>query len=95
VTFIDDIKTKQAAFEKKKWNIAFPSSSGKRVFNVKPVVYKVMEAALEFKDIVDGVLEFDVTKYGALAWSVVSFSLNVSPVISKYESLERWLLTWA
>jgi hypothetical protein len=66
ITLISDIEHKKSAFEEKGWNISFPGGSGRKsvTFNIRPIVYKIMEAALEFKDIIDNVLAFDATKYG-------------------------------
>ena len=70
VTVIEDIKKKKIASEAKKqgWNIIIPGiGQESKVVNLRNMVYTIMEAAFEFKDIVDKVLAFDATKYGMCA----------------------------
>ncbi len=81
-TVIEDIDALKAAHQRDGWNITIPEgtlgSKRKRVINVRESVYSVLEAALQFKDVVDNVLRFDATKYGAVAWSVVSLGMKAS-----------------
>jgi|SRR5271155_171501 len=80
---ISDIESLKEEHEKDGWNITIPEGTlglkRRRVINVRESVYSVLEAALEFNDIVTNVLKFDATHYGAVAWSVVSFGMKVSP----------------
>jgi hypothetical protein len=65
-SLIKYIEGRKTSFEDRAWNISCPRGEGKKplVLNVRQVVYKIMEAALEFKDVIDNVLAFDATKYG-------------------------------
>ena len=81
-TVIDDIDALKTAHQRDGWNITIPEGTfglkRTRVINVRESVYSVLEAALQFKDVVDSVLRFDATQYGAVAWSVVSFGMKAS-----------------
>lgn len=77
---IKDMEEKNKARKNEEWTITIPGIGGgkQRIVSIRRMVYAVMEAAYEFKDVIDKVLEFDPTKYGALAWSVVSFGMNMA-----------------
>jgi hypothetical protein len=68
-SLIKYIEGRKKIFEDGGWNISCPRGKGKKpmVINVRQVVCKIMEAALEFKDIFDAVLEFDATGDGILS----------------------------
>ncbi|KAF2660292.1 hypothetical protein K491DRAFT_77393 [Lophiostoma macrostomum CBS 122681] len=82
VALIEEIEKKKSPSEAKNtgWNVTIPSSSGRdpKVINLRNMVYRIMEAAFEFNDIVTKILAFDPTQYGALVWSVVSFGMNLA-----------------
>jgi hypothetical protein len=66
VSVIKSIDEKKKSFENGGWNISITGVFGAKpkVVNIRQIVYEIMDAALQFKDVVDQVLEFDVTKYG-------------------------------
>ena len=66
MSVIESIKEKKKRFENGGWNISIPGAWGAKpkVVNIRQKVYEIMDVALQFKDIVDKVLEFDATKYG-------------------------------
>jgi hypothetical protein len=68
IALIEDTKQKKMANEAKNtgWNITIPGPSRRdpKILNLRNMVYKIMEAALEFKDIVTKMLVLDPTQYG-------------------------------
>jgi hypothetical protein len=66
---------KCAQYEAGGWHI---ERKGHEDINVRDKAKSLLLSVLTFKDLIDAGLKFDVSGYGALAWSVVSFGLNVS-----------------
>jgi hypothetical protein len=70
VGLVDDIEAKRRAREEKGgWTITLPGTrrDGKpRTVSVRRVVYSILEAAFEYKNIVAKVLVFDPTQYGEI-----------------------------
>lgn len=68
VGLIDDIERQKSAREEEGgWTITLPGQhrdGTRRVISVRRTVYSILEAAFEFKDIVDKVLTLDPTGYG-------------------------------
>lgn len=80
VGLIEDIERKRRAREEEGgWTVTLPGTrrdGKKRVLSVRRAVYSILEAAFEYKDIVDKVLAFDPTRYG-------KFSHPLQPVYQK------------
>lgn len=67
VSLIHDIERKRAAREEGGWIITLPEMDGKKkVISVRRVVYTILEAAFEYKEVVQKVLAFDPTQYGTI-----------------------------
>ena len=67
-------KEKCAQYEAGGWHI---KREGREDINVRDKAKSLICSALVVKDLIDAGLQFDVSGYGALAWSVVSFGLQV------------------
>jgi hypothetical protein len=85
VTLIEDIRKKRATRENesKGWSVTIPGIGGRssKVINLRNMVYKIMEAAFEFNNIVGTVLEFDATKYGLYPEDVPCINKNRSSLL--------------
>ena len=71
---IDLTREKCAQYEAGGWHI---KREGREDINVREKAKSLICSALVVKDLIDAGLQFDVSGYGALAWSVVSFGLQV------------------
>ena len=71
---IDLTREKCAQYEAGGWHI---KREGREDINVRDKAKSLICSALVVKDLIDAGLQFDVSGYGALAWSVVSFGLQV------------------
>lgn len=66
-----------ADYEKSGWHVT--TQNGKEI-KVSRQAKSILCSVLEFKELIDAGLRYDVTGYGATAWSMVSFSLQVRKV---------------
>ena len=70
ITVIDEIRISETnrARGGNGWTVALPHlGHGKaKVISLRKMVFSIMEAALQFNDIITKVLAFDATKYGLL-----------------------------
>lgn len=71
---IDLTREKCAQYEAGGWHI---KREGREDINVREKAKSLICSALVVKDLIDAGLQFDASGYGALAWSVVSFGLQV------------------
>ena len=71
---IDLTREKCAQYEAGGWHI---KREGREDISVREKAKSLICSALVVKDLIDAGLQFDVSGYGALAWSVVSFGLQV------------------
>ena len=71
---IDLTREKCAQYEAGGWHI---KREGWEDINVREKAKSLICSALVVKDLIDAGLQFDASGYGALAWSVVSFGLQV------------------
>ena len=71
---IDLTREKCAQYEAGGWHI---KREGREDINVRDKAKSLICSALVVKDLIDAGLQFDASGYGALAWSVVSFGLQV------------------
>ena len=71
---IDLTREKCAQYEAGGWHI---KREGREDINVHEKAKSLICSALVVKDLIDAGLQFDASGYGALAWSVVSFGLQV------------------
>lgn len=78
---IDLTKEKCAQYEAGGWHI---KREGREDINVREKAKSLICSALVVKDLIDAGLQFDVSGYGALAWSVVSFGLQVCEQCSSF-----------
>ena len=67
-------REKCAQYEACGWHI---KREGREDINIRDKAKSLICSALVVKDLIDAGLQFDVSGYGALAWSVVSFGLQV------------------
>lgn len=63
-----------AEYEVRGWHI---KQKNKEDIIIRDKARTLLCSILSFKDLVDAGLKFDVSGYGATAWSVVSFGLKV------------------
>jgi hypothetical protein len=68
-------KERFAEYEASGWHV----KPGKKDIDVGKEAKKILCSVLHFKDLIDAGLKFDPTGYGASAWAIISFSLQVSP----------------
>ncbi len=76
---IDLTREKCAQYEAGGWHV---KREGREDINVREKAKSLICSALVVKDLIDAGLQFDVSGYGALAWSVVSFGLQVCEQLS-------------
>jgi hypothetical protein len=77
-SIIATVTTQKDAYEKGGWNIEFHHNGKKKVINIRPAAYRILDEALCFKNIVDACLKFDPTGYSSSAWTIVSFGLHMT-----------------